>query len=46
MRFGDELERFSPWRLGGIGDGSLEECDDKLPAKRQKNFTIITTGIR
>jgi hypothetical protein len=42
MRFGDELERLSPRRLGGMGDGSLEECEDKLPEKRQKNLTIIT----
>jgi hypothetical protein len=35
MRFEDELKRFSLYRLGGMGEGSLEECEDKLPGKNK-----------
>jgi hypothetical protein len=34
VRFGDELEIFSPWQSEGMGEGSLEECEDKLPETR------------
>jgi hypothetical protein len=43
VRFGDELGRFSPWCFGGMGEGSLEECEDKLPEKKKKKNLRITT---